>query len=232
MITTNVFKRIFRIKYGERTGTCFTINVEDEMYLITATHIVKEITGRDSVQIYYNGEWVNYPVILVGHTPGTVDISVLTAKLSFSVDYPMPASAGNLMYSQDVYFLGFPNVVDVDDTLPSALEINNKFPIPIVKHAIFSSVGNDKHFLIDGYANPGFSGGPMVFKPKDSNDYHVAGVIVNYRPEIIPVYGTELEAKNDGSGGPPIGYFRGNSGIITVSKIGRAVDLIKTWMNS
>ena len=227
MITGNVVHRIFRINYKERIGTCFTITVENEMYLITATHIVKDITDCDSVQIYHNGEWKILPVNLVRHTSRTVDISVLSADLSFSEDLPLRASGDGLHYGQDVYFLGFPNVVNVDDTLSSALEMNRDFPTPIVKHAILSGFGNDNHHLIDGYANPGFSGGPMVFKPSDSNDFQVAGVIVNYKPEIIPVYGTELEAKNDGSGNPPIGFFRGNSGTINVSKIEHAVRLIE-----
>ena len=45
-----------------------------------------------------------------------------------------------------------------------------------------------------------FLGGPVVFRPSDSKYYQVAGVIIKYAPEITPVYETELEAANDGSG--------------------------------
>lgn len=228
VITNNVLERTFRIKYRERAGTCFTITVENEMYLITASHIAKEIRGYDVVQIYYNSEWLNLRVNLIGHSE-LVDISVLIANLSFSPDYPMPATTANLGIGQDVYYLGFPNdVVNIDNLSASGMELNRNFPLPIVKHAIFSgaSLRHDNLF-IDGYANQGFSGGPMVFMPHNSNRFHVAGVIVNYTPEIIPVYQTKLEAKNDGSGKPPIGYFRGNSGTITVANIKHAVDLIK-----
>lgn len=224
MIPSNVIQRTFRIKYKRRAGTCFTVTVDNEKYLITARHIVKEITGLDFVGIYHDGEWVRLAVNLIGHTSPLVDISVLTADLSFSSNAPMPASRDDLFYGQDVYFLGFPHVVDVDQ---SSSEINRNFPIPIVKHPIFSGVGNDNHFFVDGYGNRGFSGGPLVFKPINSKDYQVAGVIIKYDPEITPVYETELEAKNDGSGKPPIGYFRGNSGIITASWIKHAIDLIK-----
>ena len=116
---------------------------------------------------------------------------------------------------------------NVDDTTSSIMELIRKFPLPTVKHAIVSTLGNDDHFFIDGYGNRGFSGGPLVFKPSDSNDYQVAGVIVNYKSEIIPVYKTILQANNDGAGVPPIGYMKGNSGTITVSWIKHAVDLIK-----
>ena len=227
MITANVIERTFRIKYKERVGTCFTITVEDEKYLITARHIVKEIIGLDSVQIYHDGQWVNISVRLIEHTSPLVDISVLTADLYFSGNDPMSASRDGLAYGQDMYFLGFPSVVNIDHASSAAMEINRNFPVPIVKHAIFSGVGDDNHFFIDGYGNRGFSGGPVIFRPSVSEYYQVAGVIVNYTPEITPVYGTELEAANDGGGKCPIGYFRGNSGTITASWIKHATDLIE-----
>ena len=227
MITSNVIERTFRINYKGRVGTCFTITVEDEMYLITARHIVEEITGLDSVRIYHDGKWVNISVNLMGHASKSVDVSVLTADLYFSGNAPMPASRDRLAYGQDVYFLGFPDVVNHDSS--SGMEINRNFPFPIVKHAIFSGVGDDNHFFIDGYGNRGFSGAPLIFKPFNSKeyDYRVAGVIVNFKAEIIPVYEHELQVKNDGGGTKPIGYFRGNSGTITVSWIKHAIDLIE-----
>ena len=228
MITSNVIHRTFRINYKGNMGTCFTITIENKMYLITARHIVEEITGFDCVEIYYDGKWAKVRVNLIGHTSKSVDISVLTGNLSFSVDHPLPASCAGLCYGQDVYFLGFPNVIDINEESSQVRELNRNFPLPVAKHAIVSCLVNKNHDWIDGYANPGFSGGPVVFKPGDSNDYHVAGVIVNCKPEIFPVYETELQAKNGGGlGSKIVGYYRGNSGTITVSNIERAVDLIE-----
>ena len=227
MITTNVFERTFRINCKGRVGTCFVITVDNKKYLITARHIAEEIAEVDIVSIYHDSEWVNIPVSLIGHTSKSVDISVLIADLYFSSNNPLPASGHGLAYGQDVYFLGFPNVVDIDQASSLGMEINRNFPMPIVKHAIHSGLGNNKHFFIDGYGNPGFSGGPLVFKPSDSQDYQVAGVIINYKSEIIPVYETKLQAENNGGGIKPIGYFKGNSGTITVSWIQHAIDLIQ-----
>ena len=198
------------------------------MYLITARHIVKEIKGSDVVQIYRDGKWEDRSVNLIGHASLSVDISVLTADLYFSGNASMPASRDRLEYGQDMYFLGFPDsIVNIDQASSLAMEMNRGFPMPMVKHAIYSGIGNDNHFFIDGYGNRGFSGGPVVFRPSDSKYYQVAGVIIKYAPEITPVYETELEAANDGSGKSPIGYFRGNSGTITVSWIKHAIDLIE-----
>lgn len=227
MITSNVIHRTFRIHYKENIGTCFTITVDSEMYLITAQHIVEEITGSDLIEIYYDGEWKKIPVNLIGHTSKSVDISVLTGNLSFSSDHPLPASSAGMSYGQDVYFLGFPNIVNINEQSPRIRELNRNFPLPIVKSAVLSGFVDKNHDWIDGYGNPGFSGGPVVFRPSDSNSFHVAGVIVNYKPEIFPVYKTELQAKNGGGlGSKIVGYYRGNSGIMTISNIQRAVNLI------
>ena len=228
MITSNVIERTFRIDYKGRTGTCFTITIDNKEYLITARHIVKKIKGSDIVSIYHDSKWVEIPVSLIGHASPLVDISVLTADLSFSGNAPMPASRDRLGYGQDMYFLGFPDsIVNIDQSSSLAMEMNRGFPMPIVKHAIYSGIGNDNHFFIDGYGNHGFSGGPVIFRPSDSKYYQVAGIIIKYVPEITKIYIDELQAKNDGGGTDPIGYFRGNSGTTTVSWIKHAIDLIK-----
>ena len=228
MITSNVIQRTFAIKYKDRYGTCFTIDVDNEIYLITARHIVEEITGFGSIQIYFNHEWIDYSVALIGHTPKPLDISVLTGNLSFSSKFFLPPYYSGVSYGQDVYYLGFPAIVDISSTLSSETNVNRGFPMPMVKHAILS-IGDDKSFLIDGYATPGFSGGPLVFKSDKTGDFQVAGVIANYKTEIIPVYETELEAKNNGGGKPPIGYCRGNSAIITATRIEHAMNLIRHY---
>ena len=226
MITSNVLQRIFRIKYGDRIGTCFTIDEGNQRYLITAKHIVENIADRDTVEIYYNGNWANLKTNLIGHGSGDTDISVLTGDLSFSVDHPFLASMAHLCYSQDVYFLGFPNVVDIDKLAPSIQKLNRNFPLPIARRGIVCWM-NEDYILLDGQGNKGFSGGPVVFKPSKSNLYSVAGIIVNYEPEIKPVYETELEAKMNGGGKKPVGYYRDNSGIITAHSIKHVLNLIE-----
>lgn len=55
MITTNVLQRTFRIKYGENTGTCFTIDVDDRQYIATARHVVDGIQRKDTIEIFHEG---------------------------------------------------------------------------------------------------------------------------------------------------------------------------------
>ena len=178
------------------------------------------------MEIYYNGNWANLKVNLIGHGRGGIDISVLIGDLSFSVNYPFIPSINGLCYAQDVYFLGFPNVVDIDKLAPSIQKMNENFPFPIARKGIVCWI-NEDYILVDGHGNEGFSGGAVVFKPSGSNLYSVAGIIVNYEPEIKPVYETELEAKMKGGGKKPVGYYRDNPGIITAHSIKHALNLIE-----
>lgn len=66
MITANVYHRTFRIKYGARCGTCFTIDVEGRQYLVTARHIVEGISDSDTVEVFYQNSWQAMAVKLVG----------------------------------------------------------------------------------------------------------------------------------------------------------------------
>jgi S1-C subfamily serine protease len=227
MTTANVIHRVYRIKYKDRVGTCFTIDKGSQRYLITAKHIVKNMKDSDIIQIEFNNEWINREANLIGHGDGSIDISVLTSDLSFSVDHPLPPSDAGLILSQNVFFIGFPTVVvGSQKTSPQFLELNRNFPLPIVRQGIVSWMHND-FILIDAHGNIGFSGAPVVFKPTGSDLYSVAAVIAKRADEIKPVYKTPLQADNDGGNGiKPIGYYRDNSGIITAYSIKHALNLI------
>ena len=226
MITANVIQRTFRIKYKNRSGTCFIIDRGEYQYMITAKHIVEEITNSDIVELYHEKEWKSLHVDLIGHGKGNIDLSVLTGDFSFSVDYDFPTSTDGLSYGHDVYFLGFPSIVNIDT---SAQVINNNFPFPIARKAVVCGMDND-YILLDGRGNKGFSGGPVIFKPNNKDLYSVAGVVSKGVDEIKPVYKTELQAKGENI--EPIGYYRENSGIVTVYFIKHAIDLIDQYLNN
>jgi hypothetical protein len=86
MITTNVYQRVFKIKYASSIGTCFTIEVDSKQYLITARHVVDGFSGT-SLDIFHNNQWKTIPVCLVDHCSGEVDISVFAASIQLSPTY-------------------------------------------------------------------------------------------------------------------------------------------------
>ena len=233
MLTSNVIHRIYRIKYKDRAGTCFTIDEGNHRYLITAKHIVKNITDTDTIQIERNNKWEDRVVNLIGHGTGSIDISVLTGDFLtgdryFLVDHlPLPADENGLILSQNVFFIGFPNVVvSTQKTSPELLELNRTFPLPIARQGIVSWMHKD-FILIDAHGNTGFSGASVLFKSSEGGPYSIAAVISNRKDDIKPVYETELQAKNDSRQKEQIiGYYRDNAGIITAYSIKHALNLI------
>ncbi len=213
-----ILGRTFQISCGTSTGTCFTIDVEDRQYIVTARHVVESVT--DHIKILRDETWKNLSIKLVGHGEGDIDISVLATDLQLSPAYPWPTTMDRIGLAQDVYFLGFPYGLAND-----AGHLNRNFHAALVKKGILSAIWTDngiRKLLLDGHNNPGFSGGPVVFQPLE-NQYKklelvVAGVVSGYRFEQSPVYMGDTQT--------PFGY-RENTGIIIAYDIAYAVDLIR-----
>ncbi len=220
MITANVLQRTFKIKAGESIGTCFTIDWEGRQYLITARHIVKSLATNTLVSIFHEGKWKDLSVNVVGHGQDSMDISVLSPSIQLSrKELSLPATTAKITLGQDVYFLGFPYGLHSE-----VGEINRNFPFPLIKRGALSAVvkgdSGEMILLIDGHANPGFSGGPVVFSEigRPLNELKVAGVISAHRAVLTPIV----------SAGKKTGLeVYENTGIIISYEIKPALELIK-----
>ena len=155
---------------------------------------------------------------MVGHCNGEIDISVLATNIRLSPDFPLPPTMAGIIYGQDVFFLGFPYGLKGEIG-----QMNRDFPLPFVKKAIFSCLQNTptgaQLLFLDGHNNPGFSGGPVIFKESNSNEFKVAGLISGYRYNEEPIYQGEEKL--------PLVY-KYNTGIIISYGIKHAVDLIES----
>lgn len=215
MITTNVIQRVFHLKYGVGTGTCFTVDYDGKQYFVTAKHVVKDLKDDNTVEIFFNGTWVKINVKLVGHHK-TADVSIFTINTLIRA-HKLEPSVNGIIYGQDTYFLGFPyRLQDVKSG-----QINRDFPMPLVKKATLSCITSDdtgSYLLLDGINNPGFSGGPVVFTEPNKREFKVAGIISGYKSVEEPTY--ENGQKTSIS-------TRVNTGIILAYDIENAIDLIK-----
>ena len=219
MITTNVLQRVFRIRIGKATGTVFAIDHRGRQYLITARHLLAKNSDPGIVEIFHDATWKPVQISIVGMCSGDPDIAVLAANIQLAPTHPLKPTAANLIVSQQVFFLGFPLGLSA-----AGSEINRDFPMPLVKSGILSGMEGKPltRLWVDGHNNPGFSGGPLVFKPAknqpdSSPDYRVAGVISGYRISHLPVYDSQ---------GHQIGLVPENSGIVEAYSIKFAIDLI------
>ena len=170
-VNNRILQRTFRIRCGRITGTCFTVDVERQRYLVTARHIAGAVNHQAVVEIAHEGTWKHLPVRLVGHGEGEIDISVLAPQQLFGGSAPLTIPAP-MTLAEDVYFLGFPFDMSLD-----VGNLNADFPLPFVKKATLSAFTDVGQVLLDGHNNPGFSGGPVV----DSSGDRVIGVVSGYR---------------------------------------------------
>ena len=166
------------MRCGSNHGTCFTVDVDNKRYLVTAKHIAHSICGQGEVAIFHNARWKSVPVHLVGHGNGKVDVSVLAPQVLFGATHPLLTTTRGLQLAEDVYFLGYPFGMGFDMG-----EQNARFPVPLVKKGVVSALdmGNGL-ILLDGHNNPGFSGGPVVRSGiREGNKQVVIGVVSGYR---------------------------------------------------
>lgn len=214
MITANVISRVFYLSNPAvgGTGTCFTIDHKNRQYFVTAKHVIATLVAGDNIELFFENKWNLFPLTMVAHS-ALADVSIFAIELVIH-GHPLPASAADMAYGQDMYFLGFPYGFRTDIG-----PANREFPLPIVKKAIASSTftkDRPMRFLLDGHNNPGFSGGPVVFVPLGGKDFQIAGIISGFYKEL-------------NAQGQVVEYT--NSGIIIAYAIPEAVDLIEANEN-
>ncbi len=212
MITNNIIQRTLLIEFNGRTASAFTIEKNDKQLLVTARHLFvadktaepfpKLIRSNDtiSIRIFHNNVWKELSSTIHFHTNIDIDIAVFELPIQLTPKHPLPLNSQGLIIGQDTYFLGFPFQLKGESG-----KINNSFPFPFVKKAVFSAIqkGSNNEFIyyFDGHNNPGFSGGPIVFKKEGSDELQVCGVVRGYVPQkgtLDTPYGKASYTENSG----------------------------------
>ena len=225
-ILDRVFRLVCRSVYGEDRGTAFTMECNGSQFLVTARHMFGRLgfPKEGTIELLTeDGRYTPYEVDIRYPADSRVDIAVMRPKhhQHISQVYPNRNGSGELIFGQDVFFLGFP--YEYDESLMSFPD--SKRPVPFIKKACFSGRFSDGHacMAFDGHNNPGFSGGPVCYRPTDAPDgmMSVAAVISGYRPEKQDVL--------DQDGRPTGSYVEPNSGIVVAYDIKEAVQVAEHW---
>ena len=193
-VTSNVFRRVLKVRVNAGTShegiaTAFTIDVDGREYLITAKHVVAGFKDQDKIDIFMNNGWSPLTV-KVFRCEDPIDIAVLVPPHQLTVNFELPFDRTKFYFGQDAYFLGFPYGIQT-----SSVGINDPYPLAIIKRGTISgSEAVDQHkkaglILLDGYNNPGFSGGPIVYRDlnQGADVMKVLGVVSGFMPEVVPV---------------------------------------------
>jgi hypothetical protein len=210
MITANILQRVFFVKYENYTGTAFTYERNNIQYLISTLHTFPFLTNKQEINFYIsrNSSWMDLKGQCFIHPSSDVDIVVIKLPYDISPRHPVGYSTEGMYLSDDAYFMGYP----YGSYMTGVNHLNNGFPLPFVKKATISTLeikkGLSEIIYLDGINNPGFSGGPCVFRKGNTNDISVIGVVKGYIPN-------EIEINH------PLGSYKynENSGIIEVHSI-------------
>ena len=230
-ITGTVMTRVFQIRVGEGTGTAFVIEHENQEYVVTANHVVGALGDKGKIELMNNAHWFPFEVRIAHSRRKCVDIAVMQTLSKQQLTNTKPLlTASSFFMGQEVFFLGFPYGLSMH---ASTLNLT----IPLIKHGYISAdmpcsafdrdaASDDNLLLLDGFNNPGFSGGPVIIHDLSAPDraLKVIGVISGFRgfktPVTVdgkPVAGATVET---------------NTGIIDVIPMRYAAELIKELRKS
>jgi hypothetical protein len=243
-VTANVFRRVLMIRTHASEGTAFTIEVDARQYLVTAKHLVAGLRPEDVISVRRGDNWDDVAV-KVFRCDEPIDIAVLVPSKQLTVTFPLEPTMDNIRFGQEIYFVGFPYGLFTDGS-----NVNKLYPLPFLKRGIMSAsgrAGDDVVVYVDGNNNPGFSGGPIVFRDLDRGDwtFKVFAVVSGFRHDFSPVL-TPKEIKPEEITAEDIAKARivvknghpyrlnetdqlvkFNTGIVVGYGIGHAVNLIK-----
>lgn len=104
---------------------------------------------------------------------GDIAVFRLPEHLLSHLHEPLPLDADGLGFTQDAYIMGFPYNL--------SFPLGGEAEFPIVKRGIICAKRHDEGghqvLMIDMIANPGFSGGPLVYRNPETRSWAFAGAV-------------------------------------------------------
>ncbi len=212
-----ILNRTLSIKVGNETGTAFSIDYDGKLYLVTARHLVATVPeSKATIEIQRSGKWVSFQTERTLFPKSKeVDIAVFETKEVVPKPFGVRVTElGGVTMGQQVWFLGYPY-----GGLGSRWSTGEA---PFIKRGTMSAIDASNPdavvVYIDGFNNPGFSGGPIVYWDFSKRIYGIVGVVRGYREDTakVIVNGAQVDA--------PILV---NSGILIGYSIDHAIQAIK-----
>lgn len=221
-ISTHVTSRVIRFKEDLGQAAAFTIEVDGHQYIITAKHNLKKATASIKFKLFLNEKWSAFTADAIYPFDEDADMVAFDVDKKVTVETSL-GTEGKISIGQQVYFVGYPHGLATRGGLKQ-----KGLEIAFVKAGVLSAIdarNADKViYYVDGAANPGFSGGPIVVK--NGETYHVFGVIRGYEAEPLPVV-EKADFKNLKALAYKDLYVRGNTGIVVGHSIKHIIDAIR-----
>lgn len=176
--TSRQLNTVYRLVFGDRSGTAFLYNDGRGDMLVTARQVLMGARAGDKIKLKTNDGWMDIELSAIELHEGGHDVCVFASD-DCSRSSPMPQyPLARVVLGDSLYFLGFPH--SLENTYPGPT-----FPVPLVRHVFFSGVvvldGVDVAIL-DGFNDFGFAGAP-VFGAAQDGAVGLFGVVSGRRRE-------------------------------------------------
>ncbi|SRR5579871_742578 len=203
-------------------GTGFVVDHKGTAFLVTARHMVEGLpTTKATIDIWQENTWKTVQTIkTLFPKSNQVDIAVfkLNEKISAPYQITSPQDGGGGTFGQQVWFLGYP--YQIGSHIGGKQLWDGGFPF--IKRGTMSAIDGRNPdavvYFIDGFNNPGFSGGPVVYWDFKERTYRIMAVVKGYMPDTakIAVNGQQVDT-----------LYLVNSGILIAYSIKHADDAIE-----
>lgn len=216
-VPSPILARVLYVKNGDKTGSAFFIDYKDREYLVTARHVVKGLGSHNPALLFYrSADW--HPIgpadVLFPKNPN-IDIAVIDLHRKPTLDWNPEPSEESPTIGGQVYFIGYPFGLHT-------LYSNGEY-LPLVKEGTFSGLDNsdpeEMVYYVDGFNNPGFSGGPLVYIDNATHAWRICAVVQGYKPESIK---TRVKGQDIDTG------LLANSGILLAYPIKYALEAVES----
>jgi S1-C subfamily serine protease len=238
--TQNVFYRVFKIKKlntgrDAPDGTAFAVEVDKKQYLITAQHVLGTYDKEVEFELYNPMKkiWIKFKTPAIYPSSKLVDIVALELDKPITDSDEIEPTSNGLTVGQQVFFLGYPYGVFQSIGMKSKDQIEE---VAFVKSGVLSAIqaiypeGETEKItilFIDAINNPGFSGGPVIFKNAGAKNFNVAAVVKGFQNDIQPII-KKKDLKNFAAPAYDDLYTRANSGIMLTFSIDHIIDAIRS----
>ena len=187
VVPIEILQRTLFIKAGNETGTGFSVDYGGKLYLITAKHVVAGLPKTNAVfQVLQGNQWRDYKTVkTIFPLSSDVDIAIFETNEKVTTPYAIASrdSISGIRIGQQVWFLGYPFGI--------SSRFNDGKIAPFVKKGTMSAIDSTNTdavvIYIDGFNNPGFSGGPIVYWDYAKRGYAILGVVKSYKEDTAKV---------------------------------------------
>ena len=165
-VTVNVLNRVVRIRTTSGLCSGFTIDLLGRQYLVTAKHCIPTAApGEVRLEWWHYDRWNGIQGRPIFASSADVDIVAFGLSKAITVQYQFEATLDGVMAGQQVYFAGYPFGLASRGGVPGPAGFGE---LPFLKSGILSALDSRNPgavvLYVDGQNNPGFSGGPIVFR--------------------------------------------------------------------